>query len=261
VQRRVASFDNKDVGPVRVTCLVTVGQRIVKSGLLDAFHERHPGMVVELLMEQRMLDLSKGEADIAIRGGTPGPGALVGRKIAELPWGIYASRAFIERHGRPAEPRDIQRFAVVELIDELKNLPAVRWMSLHASQARIAARCANVPSVHLAVKSGAGLAPLPAVHAAADADLVSVLGTIPELNYPIFLASTACSTVWPAPPSSWPSWPRAGARGASGRVSAPGPATFRLPITADRSAHRGRRPSCAFRRWAKRSTAPAAACR
>jgi hypothetical protein len=149
VQRRVASFDNKDVGPVRVTCLVTVGQRIVKSGLLDAFHERHPGMVVELLMEQRMLDLSKGEADIAIRGGTPGPGALVDRKIAELPWGIYASRAFIERHGRPAEPRDIQRFAVVELIDELKNLPAVRWMSLHASQARIAARGANVPSVHL----------------------------------------------------------------------------------------------------------------
>src|SRR5438128_7770555 len=67
-------------------CLVTVGQRIVKSGLLDAFHARHPGMIVELLMEQRMLDLSKGEADIAIRGGKLGPGALVGRKIAELSW-------------------------------------------------------------------------------------------------------------------------------------------------------------------------------
>jgi DNA-binding transcriptional LysR family regulator len=189
LQRRVASFDNKDVGSVRVTCLVTVGQRIVKSGLLDAFHARHPGMIVELLMEQRMLDLSKGEADIAIRGGAPGPGALVGRKIAELPWGIYASRAFIKRYGRPAEPRDTERFPVVELIDELKNLPAFRWMSLHASQARIAARCANIPSVHLAVKSGAGLAPLPAVYAAADADLVSVFGTIPEMNYPMFLVS------------------------------------------------------------------------
>jgi DNA-binding transcriptional LysR family regulator len=189
VQRRVASFDNKDAGPVRVTCLVTVGQRIITSGLLDAFHARHPSMIVELLMEQRMLDLSKGEADIAIRGGTPGPGALVGRKIAELPWGIYASRAFIERHGRPAEPRDIERFTVVELVDELKNLPAMRWMSLYAPRARIAARCANVPSAHLAVKSGAGLAALPAVYAAADADLVSVFGTVPELNYPIFLVA------------------------------------------------------------------------
>jgi hypothetical protein len=40
------------------------------------------------------------------------------------------------------------------------------------------------------VKSGAGLAPLPAVYAAADADLVSVLGTIPELDYPMFLVPT-----------------------------------------------------------------------
>ena len=189
VQRRVASFENKDAGPVRVTCLVTVGQRIVKSGLLDAFHARHPGMIVELLMEQRMLDLSKGEADIAIRGGTPGPGALVGRKIAEVPWGIYASRAFIERHGRPAEPLDIERFTVVDFTDELEKLPAVRWMRSHASQARIAARCANVPSAHLAVKSGAGLAPLPVVFAAEDVDLVNVLGSIPELSYPMFLVA------------------------------------------------------------------------
>ena len=35
----------------------------------DAFQAQHPGIGVELLMEQRVLDLSKGEADIAIRGG------------------------------------------------------------------------------------------------------------------------------------------------------------------------------------------------
>ena len=103
VQRKVASFDNKDLGPVKVTCLVTVGQRIIKSGLLDAFHARYPGISVELLMEQRILDLSKGEADIAIRGGKPGSGALVCRKIAEVPWGIYASRAFVA--GMDAPPR------------------------------------------------------------------------------------------------------------------------------------------------------------
>jgi DNA-binding transcriptional LysR family regulator len=189
VQRRVASFDNKDVGGIRVTCLNSIGQRIIGSGLLDAFHARHPGMSVELLMEQRVLDLSKGEADIAIRGGKPGSGALVSKKIAELPWGIYASRTFVERHGRPAGPRDIERFSVVDLTEESENLPAVRWMRSYASQARIAARCTNVPSAHLAVKSGAGLAPLPTVYAANDADLVNVLGSLPELNYPMYLVS------------------------------------------------------------------------
>jgi DNA-binding transcriptional LysR family regulator len=189
VQRRVASLDTTDTGPVRVTCLVTVGQRIVESGFLDAFHARHPGMLVELLMEQRMFDLSKGEADIAIRGGTLGSGALVGRKIAEVPWGIYASRAFVQKHGSPSDPKDIERFPVIELIDELEKLPAVRWLKSQAPQARIAARCANVPSAHLAVKSGAGLAPLPVVYAGKDADLVNLLGSIPELNYPMFLVT------------------------------------------------------------------------
>ena len=189
VKRKVASFDAKDLGTVKVTCLVTVGQRIVKSGLLDAFHARHPGTRVELLMEQRILDLSKGEADIAIRGGKPGSGALVCRKIAEVPWSIYASRAFVTQHGSPTAPADICRFPIIELVDELEDVPAVRWMRAQAGQARIAARCANVPNAHLAVTSGAGVAPLPAIYAATDTDLVDLLGPLPELDYPMFLVT------------------------------------------------------------------------
>jgi DNA-binding transcriptional LysR family regulator len=189
VQRQAAAFEDRAIGPVRVACLVTIGQRIVKSGLIDAFHARHPGIRVELLMEQRVFDLFKGEADMAIRGGAPGQGALVGRKVAETQWGVYASHAFVERFGRPGSPDDIERFKVIELVSELETLPAVRWMKAHASRASVAARCANIPSVHLAVKSGAGLAPLPTVYAAEDTDLVSLFGALPELNYPIFLVA------------------------------------------------------------------------
>src|SRR6185437_2800101 len=167
---------------------VTVGQRIIKSGFLDTFHFENPGITVELIMEQRKLDLSMGEPDIAIRGGSlEDDPALVGRKIAEIPWGIYASHSFIERHGRPSTPADINAFSIVELVDEIEALPAARWMKTHAPTARIAARCSNVPSVHLAIKSGAGIAPLPAVYAATDEELVCVLGPLPELNYPMFL--------------------------------------------------------------------------
>jgi DNA-binding transcriptional LysR family regulator len=189
VQRQAANLDDKNIGPIRVTCLVTIGQRIVRSGLLDRFHASHPGMRVELLMDQRVFDLSKGEADIAIRGGAMGQGALVGRKIAETPWGIFASRVFVERYGRPASPDGIECFKVIELVDELVNLPAVRWLRERASQSSVAARCANIPSVHLAIKSGAGLAPLPTVHATGDPDLVNLFGPLPELNYPIFLVA------------------------------------------------------------------------
>lgn len=60
-------------------------------------------------------------------------------------------------------------------------------MKTHAPTARVAARCSNIPSVHLAIKSDADIAPLPAVYAAADEELVCVLGPLPELSYPIFL--------------------------------------------------------------------------
>jgi DNA-binding transcriptional LysR family regulator len=141
-----------------------------------------------LIVEQRSLDLSKGEADIAIRGGTlADDSALIGRKIAEVPWAIYASHSFVERYGRPCAPADIGNFNIVELVDEIGALPAARWMTTHAPTARIAARCSNIPGVHLAIKSGAGIAPLPAVYAAADKELVCVLGPLPELDYPMFL--------------------------------------------------------------------------
>jgi DNA-binding transcriptional LysR family regulator len=188
LQRQSATLDNRATGLVKLTSLVTVGQRIIKSGFLDRFHSRHPGITVELIMEQRALDLSTGEADIAIRGGTLEDDlALVGRKIAEVPWAIYASRAFVERHGRPSRPVDIDGFSIVELVDEIGALPAAQWMKTHAPTAKVAAKCSNVPSVHLAIKSGAGIAPLPAVYAAADEELVCVLGPLPELDYPIFL--------------------------------------------------------------------------
>ena len=58
-------------------------------------------------------------------------------------------------------------------------------MKTHAPTARVAARCSNIPSVYLAIKAGAGIAPLP--YPAADEALVRVLGPLPELDYPMFL--------------------------------------------------------------------------
>lgn len=187
LHRRLATMDGSAQGRVRFTSLVTIGQRIIKSGLLDRFHALHPGITVEMIMDQRIVDLTKGEADIALRGGGAGSEALVGLKIADLPWGIFASRAFVARYGPISHIEDLMRVSIVELTDELEAVPAARWMKAHSDQSAVAARCSNIPSAVLAVKAGAGLAPLPAVHAAEDDDLVCVFGPVPSLSYPIYL--------------------------------------------------------------------------
>ena len=112
--------------------------------------------------------------------------ARVRRKIAEGPWGIYVSSLFVERHGKPAHlsTSTIQRYRGWE---EIRDLPGAGWMRAHGPSQEVAARCSTVPSVHLAIKSGAGIAPLPAVYAAADSELVRALGPLPDLSYPMFL--------------------------------------------------------------------------
>jgi DNA-binding transcriptional LysR family regulator len=112
-ERHLAASDKGLIGTIRVTCGSILADRLRRSHLIDAFHARHPGLRVELVISDRFLDLSKGEADIAIRAGEPREEALVSRKIAEAPWAVYASRAYLERYGRPGHPEDIERHVVV----------------------------------------------------------------------------------------------------------------------------------------------------
>jgi DNA-binding transcriptional LysR family regulator len=187
LRRHAATFDKGMRGAVRLTCSTAIAYRLTRAGLLDKFHNRYPGIKVELLMTESVLNLSQGEADVAIRGGDSREEALVGKKIADVPWAVYASRSYVERNGRPRSPEDIKNHCIIEFIGELTALAAARWLPSKAPQARISGQASNVPSVLLAVKSGAGLAPLPAPLADLDQDLVRVIGPIPDFNYPIYL--------------------------------------------------------------------------
>jgi DNA-binding transcriptional LysR family regulator len=187
LERHVASSAKGMTGCIRVTCSTAVGHRLMKSGLVDRFSERHPGLKIALIMTERLADLSKGEADIAIRGGEPSDEALVGKKMADVPWGIYATRSYIERYGRPRLPADLNGHRVIRFDEGLANHRAARWLRAKAPHATVCGESGNIPSILLAVKSGAGVAHLPAPVGDCDPELVCVLGPLKELSYPMYL--------------------------------------------------------------------------
>ncbi len=187
LQRHVAASDTGMTGRIRVTCSTAVGQRVMKSGLLDGFNKRHSGLKVELVMTERVLNLANGEADIAIRGGEPKDESLFGKRIADVRWGIYATSAYIKRNGTAKRPEDLDSHSVVGFIDAMGEHKAARWLRSNAPHAQIRAECGNIPSVYLAVKSGACLGPLPSPLAEADNELICVVGPIAELSYPMYL--------------------------------------------------------------------------
>src|SRR6476659_4140500 len=187
LERRAASSDADLVGTVRVTCPETVGYRMMKTPLLDAFRVRYPGLRIELIMVDRVLDLAKGEADVAFRTAPPQEDALVSRKLADVPWALYASRSYIDRHGQPMRAEDVSKHSVIGFGGAIAAHPATRWLSSMAPDAHVAAVCTTTPALVLAVRSGAGLAPLPIAAAAHEADLVQLPSTTHVLSLHFYL--------------------------------------------------------------------------
>lgn len=180
-ERQSLASDTDLSGTVRVTCASTLADRLANSPLIDMFQARYPSLRVELEITDRLLDLSKGEADVAIRLGEPRDESLIGRKIAKVPWAVYASHSYIERHGRPERPQDIEHHVVIAYDGEIADYSAARWLRSVAPRARVAARSENWPGYVLAVKSGAGLGPLPIHHGDRESELVRLIDTDPEL--------------------------------------------------------------------------------
>lgn len=168
-------------GVIRVTCPEPLVYRITQSNLIARFHARHPKLRIEFVTSDRYLDLSKGEADVAFRSGDTDD-ELVGRKVADSLWAVYASKAYIERHGRPERVEDLSRHLLVGFDDSLSGHRAAKWLREIAPDATMSARNNSVLGLVLAVKSGVGLGPLPTALGDAEDTLVRVLGPIPDLT-------------------------------------------------------------------------------
>ena len=133
-------------------------------------------------MSDRYIDLHEGGADVALRSGDTDDGDLVGRKIGDSWWAVYASASYIQQHGKPASADEIVQHPVVAFDDSMANHRASVWLQRVAPGARVAARHGSVLSVLYAVKTGVGIAALPTAIADAEPTLQRVLGPIPELT-------------------------------------------------------------------------------
>jgi DNA-binding transcriptional LysR family regulator len=178
--RRATDVEQDMKGVIRVTCPEPIISRMTQSGLIERFHALHPHLRVEFITSDRYLDLSKGEVDVAFRSGDTDD-ELIGRKIADSIWAVYAGRAYVERHGTPERVEDLPSHLIVGFDETLANHRAAKWLKEVAPDAKMPVRSNSVLGLVSAVKSGAGLGPLPTALGDAEPELVRVLGPIPEL--------------------------------------------------------------------------------
>lgn len=181
-ERQLGLLGTETAGVIRLTCPEPIVKRLVEAGLLDRFHARHPSLRVQFVMSDKYVDLSQGDADVALRSGDTDDDELVGRKIGDSIWAVYASRIYIERYGQPESIEDLPRHSLVGFDDTMAKHRIAQWLRKVAPNAPMAARSSSVLGLIYSVKAGVGIGPLPLSLGDAEPDLVRVLGPVPELS-------------------------------------------------------------------------------
>ncbi|HZH07883.1 MAG TPA: LysR family transcriptional regulator [Lautropia sp.] len=181
-ERDVTTARDAAIGVIRVTCPEPLALRLSRSSLIDRFHALHPGLQVDFVMSDRYLDLTKGEADIALRSGDTDHGELIGRKIGDSLWAVYASRQYVDQFGMPERIEDMAKHALVGFDDSMAEHRAAVWLRAVAPGGRIVVRNNSVLGVVNSAKAGMGLAALPTAIGDSESDLLRVLGPIKELS-------------------------------------------------------------------------------
>lgn len=130
--------------------------------MIASFCERHPGIDLQLDLSPRRVDLVAENFDLAIRmGSLPDDATLVARRIADFEIGLVAAPDYLNRHGVPASPQELDEHRAIRLLTRSGEPAAIRlvrgnevWQAVPAG--RVAANSIGV-MVQLA-RAGAGIA-------------------------------------------------------------------------------------------------------
>lgn len=186
--REITGRDTRLSGSLRVTAADTLAYFLLPRHLA-AFRRRHPGIVVELDVGNRVLSLAQREADIALRPMRPSQGDLFGRKLADIAWTVYASRHCLAAHGPARVAGDLARYPIIGGLDDLAPIKAYAWLRRLAPPSAVVYRTNSVLQQWRAAAAGIGVALLPCFVGDKASELERVLPPPPELKRELWLVT------------------------------------------------------------------------
>ena len=174
--RRADAQDQALDGSVRLTTAAHLAAQLLCPALPE-LRARHPGLVLEIAADQRTFDLTRREADLALRMGRPRDAGLVTRKLSDVVYGFYASLAYAAARRRGLV--DFERDLFVGLDESLASTPHERWVGKLGPNRRVVFRTNATASLQSAARAGLGVAILPRYVGDRDRELARIEGPEP----------------------------------------------------------------------------------
>ncbi|MDR9772343.1 LysR family transcriptional regulator [Rhizobium hidalgonense] len=149
---RTASGERQRVaGTVRVSASEVIAVEVLP-GILGPLQETYPELQIELSASDAIEDLVNREADIAVRMAEPKQGALVVRRIGDIPLGFHAHRRYLEQHGIP------------QTLAEIANHRLIGF-DRQTAYVRMVTKRYEVPGINFSYRTDSNLAQLSAIRA------------------------------------------------------------------------------------------------
>lgn len=179
----IAQSSGEVGGLVRLTTTDTIMSDLLLPAL-GRISDRHPGLEFELTASNQLANLSRREADIAVRPTRNPPPHLVGRRLGSLRHAVYGSARYLRDHPATA---DLGNHVWIAPDDFMPEHPSVRWRQKFLPRVRPRYRCNSILAIAQAVQSGLGVGIFPCFMARAFNGLLPLSPPLPACDTDLWL--------------------------------------------------------------------------
>lgn len=159
IERRADAGRDALDGVVRVSCTEGLGTQWLPRHLAT-FHKAYPRLQVEVLVDNRAVNLVRREADIALRLFRPEQPDLIARKVGHLAMGMYASADYLNTYGTPERRSDLKKHFHVGFDESMAGRSDVQTLERMFTPENIVHRSNSFVGQLEAAKAGVGMAML-----------------------------------------------------------------------------------------------------
>jgi DNA-binding transcriptional LysR family regulator len=196
--------DTQIEGTVRVTASEVISVEVLPP-LLARLRQAHPGISIELTVSNRIENLLRRDADIAVRMQRPEQEVLVARRVGNIELGLHAHRSYLERHGTPHTWAAMAQHTLIGIDTETAFTRKLQALMGGLGSSNYALR-SDSDLVHLAaIRAGVGIGICQVRLAARNPALVRVAPELLDIAMDTWLAmhedlraNPACAAVYTA---------------------------------------------------------------
>ncbi len=144
---------------------------------------------IEIIPDNEVRDITRREADIAIRHAEPTQPDLIGKHVGDMQANLYASRDYLDRVGRPSTPDDCSNLDFIGFESKTKLLPTLSALGLTLTEKNFKISTASGTAILELVRQGLGISFLTQDAQRMFPDIERVLPSLAPLPVPIWLVT------------------------------------------------------------------------